>query len=415
MKPTRRDFLATTALGSASLAFGLEQQSKQVDQKPEKEQKKEVPPPEKAPKRPAIICKHTGWHALDGAYELLRRGRDTLDACLFVCKSLEDDPNDRSVGYGGLPNEEGEVELDACCMHGPTRRAGAVAALRGIKNASAVARMVMERTDHLLLVGDGAQRFALAHGFNKEDLLTERSRQTWLLWKESMSRMDSWGPGLADPAWKPPIAVPPLPEQKSMDQRIEQLMELAERLGIDRGWRREAVYDVLFPPAGTIHVSAVNEKGEMSGATSTSGLAWKLPGRVGDSALIGAGCFTDQEVGSAGAVGRGEENIKIAGAHTIVENMRRGMSPLEAGLDALRRIARNYNDDLTRLRFVDMIFFALRKDGAYAGVSLWSLPGGKPYKFAVHDGTKRLEDVVPLFQGASINWPPSPEPAATKS
>jgi N4-(beta-N-acetylglucosaminyl)-L-asparaginase len=148
----------------------------------------------------------------------------------------------------------------------------------------------------------------------------------------------------------------------------------------------------------------------MSGATSTSGLAWKIPGRVGDSPLIGAGCWTDQDVGSAGATGRGEENIKICGAHTIVENMRRGMAPQEAGLDALRRIARNYNNDMTRLRFVDMVFYILRNDGAYAGVSLWSQrSSGQPMQFAVHDGTYRVENCVGMFPGHSISWPPTPQ------
>jgi N4-(beta-N-acetylglucosaminyl)-L-asparaginase len=336
---------------------------------------------------------------------MLRRGHDTLDAALFVCRAQEDDPTDDSVGYGGLPNEDGVVELDACCMHGPTRRAGAVAGVRDVKNVSQLAKVVMERTDHLLLVGEGAERFAAAHGFPEENLLTDRSRKTWLLWKEGMSNADSWGPGLADPKWKPPVPVPPL---QSLRERYRKLQEIAERLGIEPEFRQAAIERVLFPPTGTIHVSVVNEKGEMSGATTTSGLAWKIPGRVGDSPIIGAGCWTDQDVGSAGATGRGEENIKICGAHTIVENMRRGMSPVDAGMDALRRIARNYNNDMTRLRFMDMVYYILRKDGAYAGVSLWSTETtGKPRRFAIHDGTRRIEECVPLFKGSSIDWPPA--------
>ena len=146
----------------------------------------------------------------------------------------------------------------------------------------------------------------------------------------------------------------------------------------------------------------------MSGATTTSVLSWKLPGRVGDSPILGAGCWTDQDVGSAGATGSGEENLKIAGAHTIVENMRHGMSPQEAGMDALKRIARNHNHDMTRLRYMDMVFYILRKDGAYAGVSLWSNSPDGSHQFAVHDGNKRLEKTVALFQGASIDWPAEP-------
>jgi N4-(beta-N-acetylglucosaminyl)-L-asparaginase len=163
----------------------------------------------------------------------------------------------------------------------------------------------------------------------------------------------------------------------------------------------------MFPPTGTIHVSAVNAKGEMSGATTTSGLAWKLPGRLGDSPIIGAGCYTDQDVGSAGATGSGEENIRVAGAHTIIESMRQGMSPEEAGLEALRRIVRNYDNDMTRLRYVEMLYYILRRDGAYAGVSLWGVgPTGKPRTFAVHDGTYRLEPMASLLTGTPIPWPP---------
>jgi N4-(beta-N-acetylglucosaminyl)-L-asparaginase len=137
-------------------------------------------------------------------------------------------------------------------------------------------------------------------------------------------------------------------------------------------------------------------------------LAWKLPGRLGDSPIIGAGCYTDQDVGSAGATGSGEENIRVAGAHTIVENMRKGMSPVEAGLDALKRIVRNYQHDPAKLRFVSMQYYILRKDGAYGGVSFWSGRPDRPAKFAVHDGTKRLEDMVFLFRGAPLPFPPQP-------
>ncbi len=169
----------------------------------------------------------------------------------------------------------------------------------------------------------------------------------------------------------------------------------------------EAIRSVIFPPTGTIHCSTLNEKGEMSGCTTTAGLAWKIPGRVGDSAIIGAGCFTDQDVGSAGATGSGEENVKVAGAHTIIENMRHGMSPFEAGMEALNRLVRTYNSDKERLQFIDMTYYILRKDGAYAAVSLWEgYELGKPHQIAVHDGTRRLEKTVNLFPGASQDWPP---------
>ena len=257
-------------------------------------------------------------------------------------------------------------------MHGPTRRAGSVGGVRNIKNVSLVSKAVMEHTGHVMLVGEGAERFAVAVGFPRENLLTDHSRKIWLLWKEFHSNDDWWGPGLADPHWQAPESKPATSRSRSCGRSaFRSLQARAADLGIAPELRCDAVRKVLFPPTGTIHCSALNEKGEISGCTTTSGLAFKLPGRVGDSPIIGAGCYTDQDVGSAGATGSGEENIKVAGAHTIVENMRHGMSPQEAGMDALKRIVRNYNSDMNKLRFVDMTYYILRKDGAYAGVSLW--------------------------------------------
>jgi N4-(beta-N-acetylglucosaminyl)-L-asparaginase len=237
-------------------------------------------------------------------------------------------------------------------------------------------------------------------------LLTDHSRKIWLLWKEYHSNEDWWGPGLADPHWQAPDTKP---QGDLMQERFRRLEERAADLGIAPELREEAVHKVLFPPTGTIHCSALNEKGEVSGCTTTSGLAYKLPGRCGDSPIIGAGCYTDQDVGSAGATGSGEENIKVAGAHTIVENMRHGMSPQDAGTDALKRIVRNYNGDMAKLRFVDMTYYILRKDGVYAGVSLWEgYSPSKPHKIAVHDGTKRAEKTVALFKGFSQDFPSEP-------
>jgi N4-(beta-N-acetylglucosaminyl)-L-asparaginase len=253
-----------------------------------------------------------------------------------------------------------------------------------------------------MLVGEGADRFAVAQGFTRENLLTDRSRKEWLLWKESHS--DWWGPGISSPDWRKRFHGA---QADDWQQRIERMERIAEEIGIAPEFRMQAIRNVVFPPTGTIHCSALSEKGEMSGCTTTSGLAWKIPGRVGDSPLIGAGCFTDQDVGSAGATGNGEENIKVAGAHTIVEDLRRGMSPLDASMDALKRIVRNYNDDRERLKYMDMVYYVLRNDGAYAGVSLWEgYEPGKPHQIAVHDGTKRLENTVSMFSGASQDWPP---------
>src|SRR5271166_2095910 len=331
MSISRRGFLGSAI--AASVATGLKAQDNAKDSP-------HLAGPSGPGKRPIIISANNGFNYLDDAFAFLKNGGDTLDATLRVVKGPEDDPNEDSVGLGGLPNEEGVVELDACCMHGPTRRAGSVGGVRNIKNVSLVSKAVMEHTGHVMLVGEGAERFAVAMGFPRENLLTDHSRKIWLLWKEYHSSEDWWGPGLADPHWQPPNTKP---QADLMQERFRRLEERAADLGIAPELRGEAIHKVLFPPTGTIHCSALNAKGEISGCTTTSGLAYKLPGRVGDSPIIGAGCYTDQDVGSAGATGSGEENIKVAGAHTIVENMRHGMSPQEAGLDALKRIVRNYN------------------------------------------------------------------------
>jgi N4-(beta-N-acetylglucosaminyl)-L-asparaginase len=413
MSISRRGFIESAVVASLATSLNASDQSANETSKSELHKSGEQP---RMAKRPVLVCANNGVNYLDDAYTFLKRGGDTLDAAIRVVKGPEDDPNDDSVGLGGLPNEEGVVELDACCMHGPTRRAGSVGGVRNIKNVSMVAKAVMEHTGHVMLVGEGAERFAVAMGFPRENLLTERSRKIWLLWKENHSTDDWWGPGISGPNWKAPITAPQNQPQSQLmlrkdlwEARIQRLDEHAVRLGIEPEFRMAAIRRVLFPPTGTIHCSALNDKGEMSGVTTTSGLAFKLPGRCGDSPVIGAGCYTDQDVGSAGATGSGEENIKVAGAHTIVENMRHGMSPQDAGMDALKRIVRNYNNDMSKLKFMDMTYYILRKDGAYAGVSLWEgYSEGNPHKIAVHDGTKKSEQTVFLFKGFSQEFPPFP-------
>ncbi len=405
MTVSRRDFISTAVAGSLAVGLG---------QKSEAQKSTSSGPATGAvgtSKAPIIVCAGNGYNYIEEGYNILKSGGDTLDAAMRVIRGPEDDPNDTSVGLGGLPNEDGVVELDACCMHGPTRRAGAVGGVHNIKNVSLLSKAVMDHTGHVFLVGEGAEKFAVAQGFPTENLLTDSTRKIWLLYKETHS--DWWGPGLSDPNWKRRLqrGLQSQPTKQSANEelklRVEHMREVAQDIGIPQEDQLAAIRKVLFPPTGTIHCSALNEKGEMSGCTTTSGLGWKIPGRVGDSALIGAGCYTDQDVGSAGATGSGEENIKVAGAHTIVENMRHGMSPLDAGMDALKRIVRNYNGDMDRLKFMDMTYYILRKDGAYAGVSLWEgYDANKPHKIVIHDGQRRAEKTVSLFQGVSEEWPP---------
>jgi N4-(beta-N-acetylglucosaminyl)-L-asparaginase len=399
---SRRDFVRTSLLGAVAAGVGTRAQAEAAAQDREAQTGSH--------KRPIIVCAFNGLNYLDDAFAFLKAGGDTLDAALRVVKGPEDDPNDDTVGLGGIPNEEGVVELDACCMHGPTRRAGSVGGVRNIKNVSLVSKAVMEQTGHVMLVGEGAERFAVAVGFPRENLLTDHARKIWLLWKEFHSNEDWWGPGIADPHWQAPDSGNGKPQAELWRERIETLRTRAADLGIEPERQMAAVRKVLFPQTGTIHCSALNDKGEISGCTTTSGLSFKLPGRVGDSPIIGAGCYTDQDIGSAGATGSGEENIKVAGAHTIVENLRHGMAPQEAGMDALKRIVRNYNGDMNRLRFLDMTYYVLRKDGAYAGVSLWEgYSKERLHKIAVHDGNRRAEVTVSLFKGYSQDFPAAPK------
>ncbi|MGA2041171.1 MAG: N(4)-(beta-N-acetylglucosaminyl)-L-asparaginase [Bryobacteraceae bacterium] len=323
------------------------------------------------------------------AMERIQAGSDTLDAVVAGVNIVELDPRDTSVGYGGLPNEDGVVQLDASVIHGPSRCMGAVGALEGIKTPSKVAQRVMEDTDHLMLVGAGALRFAKAEGFQEENLLTEESRLQWLVWKRSLRDRDghsNWGPGLDAPPG----------EQKTaqMEELKREFPWASDELLL------EAIENAHHPPHGTINCIALNEKGEMSAVTTTSGLAWKISGRLGDSPIIGGGLWLDQDVGGAGSTGRGEENLRVCGAHTVVENMRRGMSPKDAALDALERVARNFNHDRKRLEEVDLKFYALRKDGEYAGASLWDKSAVKKVaQFAVctSEGGSRAENAVFLY------------------
>jgi N4-(beta-N-acetylglucosaminyl)-L-asparaginase len=346
-KPNRRDFLmgSLAAVGAGAVAGGAgfrvsasTGQSKLV-----------------------CISSANGISAITKAVEVMRSGGSTMDAVIAGVNIVEDDPNDNSVGYGGLPNEEGVVELDSSVMDGPAgNNAGAVACLHNIKNPSKVARLVMERSDHVLIVGEGALRFAKAHGFQEENLLTDKAREIWLHWKETLSDSDDWFPP-----------------------------EGGFALNVDD-------YYPSKRPTGTINCLAVNERGDISGVTTTSGLAFKIPGRVGDSPLIGAGLYVDNEIGGAGSTGRGEEAIKFCGSFHTVMQMALGKSPGEAALETIKRIARNY--EMEFLKTFNIKFYALNKKGEYGAAALWGAPGNPASRFAVHDGTEaRLMDTLYLF------------------
>jgi N4-(beta-N-acetylglucosaminyl)-L-asparaginase len=335
-------------------------------------------------KKPVVISSANGMAAVAKAMQMMQSGADTLDSVIAGVNIVELDPNDTSVGYGGLPNEDGVVELDACVMHGPTRRAGSVAAIQGVKTPSKIAKLVMDHTTHVMIVGDGALKFAEAYGYQKEDLLTEKSRTAWLVWKESLR-----SPGAFN-NWV------------SLRQNLEGETAPVKQLrtafpNVDEKTLAWAWEMAIHPTYGTINCLGLNEKGEISGVTTTSGLAWKIPGRIGDSPIIGAGLFVDPDVGGAGSTGVGELNIRVAGGHTIVEAMRRGMSPKEAVLEALKRVSKLYNDDKNILDKLDIEFYALRTDGEHAAGSLWG--SHRSYKmYSVNDGGEsRHEPCVFLY------------------
>lgn len=317
---------------------------------------------------PVAIASANGLKAVELAVQRMLAGKSPVDAAVAGVSLVEADPEDVTVGYGGLPNEEGVVQLDAAVMDGSTMRAGAVAALENIKHPSQVALAVMRRTTRVLLVGEGAKRFARAHGFPEENLLTERARKIWLYWKENAAPKDDW--------------LPQVGEAEDPDIR----------------WFVATFGDSYFRPDGTIHLSAVGAKGEVGCCTTTSGLFFKLPGRVGDSPLVGCGLYCDGEVGSAGATGHGESCIIAVGAHTVVEFMRQGKSPESACLAALERVVKNTREAYLRDRQGrpknNLTFYAVNRRGVVGAASIWS-----GTKFAVcRAGEKpRLLDCAYLF------------------
>lgn len=308
---------------------------------------------------PLVISSGNGLPATQKAMEMINGGADVLDAVIAGVNIVENDPEDMSVGYGGLPNEDGVVELDACCMHGPTHNAGAVAAIRNIKNPSSVAKYVMQRTDHVLLVAEGALRFAKAHGFKEENLLTDKAREYWLNYKERLSEKDDW--------FSPE-------EKKQMSMNGLEVVKKGLKTRI----------------TGTISCLGVDGNGDISGVTTTSGLFYKIPGRVGDSPIIGAGLYVDNDTGACGSTGRGEENLKNLSSFLAVEYMRQGASPTDACLEVCRRIVDHaklpnlLNDGGTPDFNVN--FYALNKKGEYGCAGIYGPPS-----FTVHDGKENVK------------------------
>jgi N4-(beta-N-acetylglucosaminyl)-L-asparaginase len=350
----RRKFVASTAIGA--LAGGSLVAHAQA---PQALTRKTV--------RPVVVSAANGNKSKDEegltcvakAFKLLTSGTDVLDAVVAGVNIVELDPEDTSVGYGGLPNAEGVVQLDASVMHGPLKRAGAVACIEGVRTPSLVAKKVMQETDHILLVGKDAQKFARNMDFKiEDDLNTEKSRRLWLEWKRRTDKEHYLNP-----------------KDRAEAGRRAGMAMVAEGL-VDQ----QHIY-------GTINCNAVNAKGEIAGVTTTSGLAWKIPGRVGDSPIIGAGLYVDGDFGAAGSTGRGEANLFSLASFWIVEAMRNGMTPKDAGVAALKRIVANTIEKrLLNSRGkpnFNVVYYVLNAKGEHAGVSMYEMGGKEPIRYAV--------------------------------
>ncbi len=375
----RRDFLKQT---STALAVGVVGPS--VTSFP-------APAVQTGRVRPVVISDFSGYNyrnggkenAVERAFRLITEGKDVLDALIAGVNIPELDPEETGIGYGALPNADGIVQLDASCMHGPKKRAGAVAAIEGVRTPSLVAKAVAEFTDNHLIAGKGAQEFARAMGMTVEaDLNTERSRQLWLEWKRRVDPERWLDPN--SPARKPPRDT-----------------DAAERY-LEAG--RSMVRDGLIPEGsfwGTINCDGIGPNGDVCGVTTTSGLAWKIPGRVGDSPILGAGLYVDNDVGAAGSTGRGEANLYNLSSFLVVESMRRGMSPKDAGMEALKRIKSNTVE--RRLLNAkgnpnfNIRFFVLNKRGETAGVAMYHA-GETKYALCTENGASSPE-LEPLLTG----------------
>jgi N4-(beta-N-acetylglucosaminyl)-L-asparaginase len=319
--------------------------------------------------KPVMVGSANALAGMKLTYPRLLEGGRPLDAAIETVKIVEADPNDHSVGLGGLPDERGVVTLDAACMDGMRHKSGAVGAIENILHPSEVARLVLERTDHCLLVGRGAYDFARAHGHPHTELLTDEARALWLEWKEKLSAEDDWLPA------------PPGSESE----------------------KHGSLVPARFDRHGTVHCSVLSRAGEIACTTTTSGLAFKIAGRVGDSPILGAGLYCDQEAGSAGSTGRGEASILANASFLLVELLRAGLHPRDAGMEVLRRVVKQTQ---RQAKFQPELvgpdgnpsfglqYYALDLQGRFAGVTL---RGSGSYAVADPGGGPRLEPLVPLF------------------
>ena len=372
---TRRDFIKTTTSAAAAAPLARVRSTEVWLQNSVK---------------PVVISDYSGWefknggkeNAVERAFRLITEGKDVLEALIAGVNIPELDPLETGIGYGALGNADGIVELDASCMHGPKKRAGAVASIQGVRTPSLVAKAVMDYTDHHLLVGDGAKQFAKAMGFEIEnDLNTANSRKLWREWKRRIDP-EHW----LDPDGD---ARKPIPRHQK-DPGLEAGLSM-----VRDGLIREGSF------WGTINCDGIGPNGDVCGVTTTSGLAWKIPGRTGDSPILGAGLYVDNEIGAAGSTGRGEANLYNLSSFLIVESMRRGMSPKDAGMEALKRIRANTIE--TRLLNgkgnpnFNIRFFVLNKKGEYAGVSMYRA-GETQYAVCTENGSRAVE-LEPLLPG----------------
>ena len=348
-KLNRREFVRATTAGVTAAAVPMTV----LGQSPARGQGPTVLTPKSV--KPVVIASANGNRfknggtqtAVEKAFSMIARGSDVLDALIAGVNIVELDPLDDSVGFGGLPNADGIVQLDSCCMHGPRKRAGGVAEIEGVRTPSKVAQLVMDETDHHLLVGKGAQDFARHMGFTIEaDLNTESSRGKWLEWKRRTDPLHYLTPKDREQAY----------HRVAMDLIAEGVIDPAHYYG-------------------TINCNGINAKAEICGVTTTSGLAWKIPGRTGDSPILGAGLYVDGEVGAAGSTGRGEANLYNLCSFLIVEEMRKGSHPKDAALAALKRVAKNTVEKRLlngkgRPNF-GLNFYVLNASGEYAGVTMY--------------------------------------------